>query len=165
MSRPFYEHTQTNVFMRIGMAVGAAITGSLTLATFVAPAGSPVALPVVPLALVSLALAFACLMSSLTVRVDRKALRVHFGVGFPRRTVPLQEIRDVELTRTRWSDGWGLRLTTRGWLYNIAGRDALLVQRTHGKAVLIGTDDPRRLRSALQAALERSKARARTPSW
>jgi hypothetical protein len=98
-------------------------------------------------------------MTSLTVRIDRDALRLQFGPGWPRRTIPLQQIQGIELTRTRWSDGMGLRLTSRGWLYNVGGRDALLVRRVNGKAVLVGSDEPQRLKSALQAALERAQAR------
>ena len=100
-----------------------------------------------------LAVAIGWLWSSLTVRIADGALRVQFGLGLPRKTVPLADLESVEVTRTRFLDGWGVRRTRRGWLYNVSGFDAVLLRRKDGKALLVGTDEPRKLKAALDRAL------------
>ncbi|HSQ10943.1 MAG TPA: hypothetical protein VLN25_10080 [Burkholderiaceae bacterium] len=65
----------------------------------------------------------------------------------------MERIADVDLTRTTFWEGWGVHRTRRGWLYNVAGQDAVLVRRSDGTAVLLGSDEPRKLKDALQAAM------------
>jgi len=43
--------------------------------------------------------------------------------------------------------------TRRGWLYNVAGFDAVLVRLKDGKSFLVGTDEPRRLKAALDRTM------------
>ena len=102
-------------------------------------------------AVVIVLLVIAWLFSSLTVTVDDQALRWHFGPGFWRKEIPRAEITDVSATRTRWFDGWGIRITRRGMLYNVSGLDAVAVTRSSGKTTLIGTDDPNTLVAALRS--------------
>jgi hypothetical protein len=37
-----------------------------------------------------------------------------------------------------------------GWLYNVAGLDAVEIETTEGDVIRIGTDEPDRLANALQ---------------
>jgi hypothetical protein len=92
---------------------------------------------------------------SLTVRVADGRLQLHFGPGWPRKSWPLEDIAAVELTRTTFADGWGVHRTRRGWLYNVSGLDAVALELKDGRTVLVGTDEPRRLRAALQRAIGR----------
>ena len=71
----------------------------------------------------------------MTVRIDDDRLHWSFGPGWPRFSLPLAEVRSVEVTRTTFWEGWGIHRTRRGWLYNIAGWDAVIVTRTDGKQV------------------------------
>ena len=48
----------------------------------------------------------------------------HFGPGVLHKAERLAEISHAEPTTIQWYDGLGVHLTSRGWLYNIAGRDA-----------------------------------------
>jgi len=66
-----------------------------------------------------------------------------------RKTLSLADIKTVEVTRTRLLDGWGIHKTSRGWLYNVSGFDAVLITLHSGKGILLGTDEPERLRSAI----------------
>ena len=85
----------------------------------------------------------------LTVSVGQYRVDLAFGWGLPRRTIPLDDITAVHQVRTpRWS-GYGIRRIPKGWLYNVAGRDAVEVTLTSGKIVRIGTDDPEGLLGAL----------------
>jgi hypothetical protein len=92
--------------------------------------------------------------SSLTVRVGADELKLHFGFGWPRTAVSLADIASVELTRTRFWDGWGVHRTRRGWLYNVGGYDAVVLSRRDGTALLVGSDDAPRLKAAIERARE-----------
>jgi hypothetical protein len=47
--------------------------------------------------------------------------------------------------------GYGIRWTSRGWLYNVSGTRAVEIQTTE-TTFAIGTDEPERLLSALHEA-------------
>jgi hypothetical protein len=150
VARPLYEHTQAGWPTRIALlAVAMIFVGSTMLAGPVEVGTADV----VMLAGATAALVVGWLWSSLTVRIADGALRLQFGLGVPRRTIRLSDIDSLEVTRTRFWDGWGLRRTRRGWLYNVSGYDALLVRRKDGRALLVGTDEPRKLKAALERAL------------
>ena len=150
MSRPLYEHRQTGWPMRIGLLAGALLfVGTTALGDLRDSPAAQVALVLGAM----LAVVIGWLWSSLTVRIADDALRVQFGLGLPRRTVPLADLESVEVTRTRFFDGWGVRRTRRGWLYNVSGFDAVLLRRKDGKALLVCTDEPAKLKTALDRAL------------
>jgi hypothetical protein len=150
VGRPLYEHTQAGWPTRVALlAVAMIFVGSTMLAGPVEVGTADV----VMLAGATAALVVGWLWSSLTVRIADGALRLQFGLGVPRRTIRLSDIDSLEVTRTRFWDGWGLRRTRRGWLYNVSGYDALLVRCKDGRALLVGTDEPRKLKAALERAL------------
>ncbi len=93
------------------------------------------------------------MFSSLTIHITGRALHWCFGPGMFRKEVALTEIEVVEVTRTRVMDGWGAHKTSRGWLYNVSGFDAVLITLHSGKRILLGTDEPVRLRSAILRAI------------
>lgn len=144
--RPRYAHVQVSWTSRLLFIGGAVFALVLPLYRGSDP-GADVALVAVVLVLLVAGLVF----SRLTVRIERDALHVAFGLGWPRRVLPLADITAVEATRTRWFEGWGIRSTTRGWLWNVAGFDAVLLRLAGGKTLLVGTDEPRRLIDALSA--------------
>lgn len=148
-----YEHTQSGWPVRI--AFGLAALGFLA-ATSVQPLDRP--LPGAVLIVGALvAAALGLMWSRMTVRIDGAHLRWSFGPGWPRFSLPLADIAAVEVARTTWWQGWGIHRTRHGWLYNIAGRDAVLITRKNGKQVLLGTDEPRRLKAAIERATERTR--------
>jgi len=150
MARPLYEHTQAGWPMRIGLLAGTVLfVGMTALGDLRDSPAAQVAL----LLGATLAIAIGWLWSSLTVRIADGVLRLQFGLGLPRKTVPLADLESVEVTRTRFLDGWGVHRTRRGWLYNVSGFDAVLLRRKDGKALLVGTDEPRKLKTALERAL------------
>jgi hypothetical protein len=144
-----YEHTQAGWPFRISLGITA--VGFLAAAAITPNELLPVARAI----LVGAALLTALLgwmWGSLTIRVRDGVLRWQFGLGWPRKTLPLDRIASVETTRTTFWEGWGVHRTQRGWLYNVAGRDAVLIRKDDGKAFLLGTDEPRKLKSALEHA-------------
>jgi hypothetical protein len=149
--RPLYEHTQVGWATRLAAAVGVVVLLAMS-----AQAGSNgTALLVAAVLLPIVILVF----SRLTVRIERDRLTVAFGFGWPRRTVAVADIAAAEITRTTWIEGWGIRLTRRGWLWNVSGLDAVSLQLSTGKRLMIGTDEPRKL----HAAIERARAGAMQP--
>jgi hypothetical protein len=107
----------------------------------------------VPLVLVGIFGMCGFLFSSLTVQITDHALRWQFGLGFIRKEVPLAEIESAEATETTFLQGWGIHRTSRGWLYNVSGFQAIAVRLKSGKTFLLGTDEPDRLRAALLQGL------------
>jgi hypothetical protein len=150
-----YEHTQH------GWPIRAAF-GLTALVFLVMMAVRPFDLPMpraVLLVGAAAAAALGLLWSRMTIRIDSDRLRWSFGPGWPRFSLTLADIRSVETTRTTFWQGWGIHRTRRGWLYNIAGWDAVLVTRADGRQLLLGTDEPRRLQAALERALGREETR------
>jgi hypothetical protein len=145
MTRLRYEHTQPGWPMRISFAVAA--LGMLALSAL---PGSGRGASWALLAGAALAIVVGWSFSSLTVRVGADELKLHFGFGWPRTTVPLADIASVEVTRTRFWDGWGVHRTRRGWLYNVGGYDAVILGRRDGTALLVGSDEAARLKGAIE---------------
>jgi hypothetical protein len=138
--------------MRIAFLAAAVLFLALTLLPELSQTPTPVGVLVAGAAFTAL---LGWTWGSLTVRIEGGELRVRFGLGWPRKTLPLAEIASVEVTRTTFMEGWGIHRTRRGWLYNVSGFDAVLLQLTSGRSMMIGTDEPRRLK----AAIERAQAR------
>jgi len=82
-------------------------------------------------------------------------LAIRFG-PFPlfRRTVRYDDIVGVEVGRTLWIDGWGIHLSIRGgWVWNLWGRDCVVVRFRNGDTLRIGTDDATNLAAFLTGKL------------
>jgi hypothetical protein len=151
-ARPRYEHRQGGGITRIAFGIGALVLPALLLLDRSSSPAAYVAVPVLLLAF----LAF----DGLRIRVTGDELAWRFGhLGFPRGRVALADIAGAEVTRTSFWEGWGIRRTRRGWLYNVSGYDAVLVQRRDGRAFLLGSDEPRKLKAAIEAALATLEAR------
>jgi len=101
----------------------------------------------VPIAITLVVLA---LMSSLTIEVTATTLRWHFGPGIWKKHMNRQDIARVEPIRTSMWWGYGIHMTPKGWLYNVGGRDAVLVTRTNGRQFILGTNDLPGLLAALR---------------
>lgn len=146
--REAYRHTQFGKVIAVGTALGLAaaalVTLSLSPATLEAAWGLVVALFAI------IAAAF-FLLATLTVEVDAREVRVRFGIGVFRKSVPLADIRRCDLVRTRIRWGWGLHWTPAGWLYNVSGREAVRLELARDKAVMIGSDEAPALKQAIDA--------------
>jgi hypothetical protein len=94
----------------------------------------------------------AVLFSSLTVQVDADELRFYFGPGFWERRIPISDIRSVEAVRNAAYYGWGIRYTVHGWLYNVAGLQAVELDVKDEGTIRVGTDEPEALKQALEQA-------------
>lgn len=140
-----YRHRQAaGAWLKLLM--GGLVLGLAAL-TLVDPAGAVA---------VAVGLALAFTFRSLTVTVTADEVRVHFGSGWPRRTIPLGEVRACRVVRNRWWYGFGIRLTPHGWLWNLDGLDAVELDLPGDRRFRIGTDEPGALQQALQRSIDRS---------
>ena len=142
-----YRHTQ---FGTVNVVVILAIAPLTILPAWVAGAA-----PVAWLILIFL-LGILMLFHNLTVTIDSQDLRISFGIGLIRKRFPLDQIESSRPVRNTWLYGWGIRLTPRGWLYNVSGLGAVELQMKNGKTCRIGTDEPGVLAATLEEALDGS---------
>ena len=156
-ARVFYRHRQAGWAM-----IGIAALPLLFMAGHLLVAGAadrsvPHGLLIGALVLSGLAL-FG--FSSMSITVTRDYIVARFGIGLFKRTIALDDVVSVDADRSRWYEGWGIHWTTRGMLYNVSGFDIVRLGLVGGKTTMLGTDDPKTLRSAINRALE---ARTKSP--
>lgn len=95
-------------------------------------------------------------LGRLTVEVYDDRIEWRFGLlGRPRWSVPLAQVVQVEPARTRAIEGWGIRSTREGMLYNASGSGAVRLVLRDGRRIRLGTADPQRLAGFIRARLER----------
>ena len=94
--------------------------------------------------------------SRLTVTIDDQIIKVEFGLRIVRKVFTLKEVEAYRVVRNPWYYGWGIRLTPRGWLFNVSGLSAIELDMNNGKRYRIGTDEPENLAEALAKALNDS---------
>jgi len=93
------------------------------------------------------------LFHSLTIEIREGWLVCFFGPGLIRRRFRLENVVDACHVRVHWYDGFGVRLTARGWMYNVAGLDAVEISLKSGKRFRMGTNRPADVVKAITDAL------------
>lgn len=147
-----YKHSQPGIFSRT--TFGALAIISFAAALFLG-AKDPKAIWVFG-GMSALMLLGLLMFHALTVEVARGYLRFRFGIGVIHRQFRIIEITDVEKVRNRWFYGWGIKLTPHGWLFSVSGFDAIQIKLKNGRQYRIGTDEPDRLLTAIESAMQRS---------
>ena len=89
--------------------------------------------------------------ASLKVMIDENYLRIKFGYGIFRKRFVLSEIISARTVKNHWYYGWGIRVWFWPYMliYNISGFDAVEIKMKNGKTYRIGTDEPKKLESAI----------------
>ncbi len=65
-----------------------------------------------------------------------------------------EDIREVEVGRTSPLDGWGIHMSLRGgWVWNIWGRDCVIIHHHRRGILWVGTDDAKNLAGFLKARI------------
>ncbi|MFO1114875.1 MAG: hypothetical protein U1E28_04275 [Beijerinckiaceae bacterium] len=139
-----YRHTQTGWTMRL-LAVGAAPLVVLLDRTGEMRHNTPLLVVFAAVSILGL------LFSSLTIEVDAEEVRWFFGPGVWRKSIARSEIASAIPVVNPWWSGYGIRFMSRGWLYNVGGRDAVEIMTKDGRMVRLGTDEPQSLARALNA--------------
>jgi hypothetical protein len=138
-----YRHTQ------VGWAVlgSTALVAILALSWLPAQAASAARVP-----LVGVAALVQLLLSSLSVEVDREAIRLRLGIGLVRKQIGLADVSSWSAVRNPWYSGWGIRLGPGYVLWNVSGLDAVELVLRNGRRFRVGTDEPDTLASAIAQA-------------
>jgi hypothetical protein len=98
----------------------------------------------------------------LTVADEGQQLVIWFGpLPLFWRRIWYDDIREFKKDRTTILDGWGIHLSLRGgWVWNIWGRDCVLLRLRQG-SLRIGTDDAEALVRFLEDRLPRDASKVR----
>ncbi len=141
-----YKHTQIGYLM-IGVMVALLLYFGVI---FMVADSDPVLVPVLSVILLIIA-SFA----TLTVSIDGSYLRVKFGYGIFSKSFALSEIVSVKSVKNRGYNGWGIRFwwKPRMMILNVSGFDAVEIHMRNGKIYRIGTDEPKKLESAIKQAV------------
>jgi hypothetical protein len=145
---PEYSHTQK---ARLCLILYGSALACFTLAWMVADTPSVFIAGGVGLLIALLAPAF----HHLTVEDQGDTLAIRFGpVPLFRRIVRYADIDEVDVGRTLLLDGWGIHLSIRGgWVWNLWGRDCVVVRLKNGGVLRIGTDDASNLARFLEGKI------------
>lgn len=95
----------------------------------------------------------AWVLSSLTIEVNDHEVVSYFGPGFWRKRIPLGDIANAARATSSPAEGWGIRVTPRGMLYNVSGLDDVEITLASGERFRLGTDDSDNLVAALEKHL------------
>jgi hypothetical protein len=112
------------------------------------PSGAIVGLVIVEIALVLIMFLF----YSLTVSIDEKSVSLRLGIGLIKARFELAEITSAKPVRNHWYDGWGVRILSNGYMYNVSGLGAVEIALNTGAIHRIGTDEPDILAQAINTA-------------
>jgi len=95
------------------------------------------------------------LFSTMTIELTQAELVMHFGpLPVIRKRIRLAEIASAIPVKNPWYYGWGVHFTPHGWLYNIAGGDAVELLLVSGTTLRLGTDEPEDLTKAIRDAAQ-----------
>lgn len=145
-----YQHTQRGPWWLLIYAIAA----SALIAAIIEKDNLANATPLL-IAAFALGFAGAC-FHRLTAEGEADRLKIKFGpVPLFQRSVRYEDIQNVEVSRTTFFDGWGIHYSIRGgWVWNIWGRDCVLIELPRGRKLWLGTDDADELHQFLKGKIE-----------
>lgn len=113
-----------------------------------------------PFILLSLLFSFLILLFyKLTITIEKGKLTFIYGIGLIKITKKIDTINSIEELKTPWYWGLGIRMTPKGWLYNIQSRETLEINYTKdGKKanLLIGSNQRGELKASILDATQTS---------
>ncbi len=98
------------------------------------------------------------LFYKLTVRVDRGIITCSFGQGMISKRILAKELSSCQVVKTHWYEGQGIRLTSRGWMYNVGGTKAVELTYKSGKKFLIGSNEAETLCEVITEEIQRQRS-------
>ena len=150
-TREFYRHRQFGAGMLAGVLPAIAI---FIVSRHMAPSHWGL-LPMRALSIAAAVIGIVLInFATLEIRVDSETIRWRYNFGPIGGRRALAEIESARVIETQWFWGWGIRLTPRGTLYKVGGLGAIELTMKDGRHVLLGSDEPVRLKNALDRARE-----------
>lgn len=139
-----YKHRQFGTLMVTGLGAGLIMMLLILFRTPTRPA------KIITLLVSLLIFCSLLLFWSLTVEVKSDHILVYFGFGIIHKKISLSEIAQVNVVRTPWYYGWGIRPAPRGWMFNVSGLGGVELIYKNNERFRIGSDEPGRLAEAIQ---------------
>lgn len=141
-----YKHTQTGWGIIIVMIVAMLL---VYFSTFGRVAAGSFVYVVLVVALI--------MFAKLTITIDDDYVRLVFGlIGFPYRKFKLTDIQSCRLVKNFLIGlSLGIHYGVNGSLYNVSGRQAVELTMKNGRRVNIGTDEPEKLKAAIDEKLKK----------
>lgn len=143
-----YKHTQVGYFIIFSMLFVIALIAIISFFTMWVPAS---------IAVVGFLFIALLLFYSLKVNIENELLELSFGVGIIRKKFKLADIKSVKIVKNHWYYGLGIRLLPDGWLYSVSGLNAVELGLIQGEKIHIGTDEPEKLRLAIENNIQSFK--------
>lgn len=107
--------------------------------------------------LVAVGVTLLLVLGHFTVEVGEGRIEWRYGVlGWPRWQVALDQVAAVEVTTSSALEGWGIRRTKTGMLYNAHGQQAVRLRLHDGSTLRLGSDEPERLAGFITSRLPAS---------
>jgi len=143
-----YQHTQVGWITVMSLAVAFVILLGTYFQMGAGIPGSQVVLG----AMVLMALLIP-IFGWLTVSIEAGAVTASFGIGLIRREIRIKDMQSATQVRNKWWYGWGIRVIRGGWMFNVAGLDAVELELKNGSKFRIGTDEPEELLNSIRQKL------------
>ncbi len=115
-------------------------------AFYIQPIGSTAVPFVVSLILTLVMLIF----FKMCITVNAKGVSWQFNFKFLKKSIDRKDIVKTEIITCPWYWGVGIRLTPHGVMYNVSGSKAIKICKADGTSVLIGTDQPVKLKQSIE---------------
>lgn len=133
-----YKHKEIGWFViaMMSLSVFLLIAGYLTIVNFD---------ETILLIIASFLFIITLLFYKLTVRISQSAIQLIYGVGIIRINLNIDQLESVEVTRTPWYYGLGIRFSPKGMIYNIQSLNAVkinLSKNGKSKTLFIGSPHP-----------------------
>jgi len=145
-----YKHTQFGVLMFVVFFVTGIVIAFVSLSIF-AEGRLATAIIIISLYLLGLVLFYA-----FTIEISDGKLKFWFGIGGVGKSYALEKIQSVQEVENPWYYFWGVKSIPGGWLFAIAPGSAVEVAFKNGKMIRLGTDQPNKLKQAIDDAMTAS---------
>ena len=133
-----YKKTQYGIFLSLFLAI---IALAVFYAYYFQIGSKPI--PLIPAVIVLFIFVLSILLFyKLTILIDTEKITATFGIGFIKKSVLIKDIdiSSIEKVKMPWYLGIGIRLTAKGWLWNVKVGDSIYF-KTKINTFLVGTDD------------------------
>lgn len=145
-----YRHTQYGAWMFVVFLMTGILIGVVAL-TIISEGRILSAIFMICVYLFGLGLFF-----SFTVEISEEKLKFWFGIGVIRKTYALSEIQSTKEVENPWYYFWGVKSVPGGWFYAIAPGTAVEIELKNGRVVQLGTNQPEKLKQAIDTARQRN---------
>ena len=150
-----YKHTQIGYLMLVVLPAALVLFAWLQITAMAEPPSYYSGTNFAITAIMALILFILASLTTLSVSIDEKYLRIKFGCVIFRKKFAANEIASATQVKNHWYCGWGIRLCfwPHMWIFNVSGFDAVEIRMKNGKIYRIGTDEPEKLETAIKRVI------------